>query len=88
MYGNGLRQASCYTKLQTIFAGTREKKFSLVRVNKETTLRRRIIEETRVIMLTTHSALNVGKSIQESVEWEQMLATFVARKDILREVVL
>ncbi|GMN26850.1 hypothetical protein TIFTF001_047838 [Ficus carica] len=50
--------------------------------NKRITLRRGIIEEMRVITLTTRCALSAERNTGECVEWGRMLATCVARRGI------
>ena len=60
----------------------REKGISRARDNKEIPHSREIIVEGRIIVLSTHRALNAERSTQGYAEWGPMFAISVVKRDI------
>ncbi|GMN60379.1 hypothetical protein TIFTF001_029465 [Ficus carica] len=83
-----------YLKGQTSNSAQNSKQFgrnkrrgnAIGRGQKGITPRRRTIGEMRVIVITTQCVLNVDGSTWECAEWDQMPATFVARRVTMREI--
>ncbi|GMN29746.1 hypothetical protein TIFTF001_049566 [Ficus carica] len=75
-------------KVPNSFGGTREKGISRDRDSNEITLRRRTVEETRVITLTTRYVRSAERNIRAFAEWGPMRVICAERRDILQRTAL